>query len=45
MSPFRFLMDAGAVILTGGVFLTLYNFLITSVEIFVKIWQIGRAHV
>lgn len=39
MSPFRFLMDAGAVILTGGVFLTLYNFLITSVEIFVKIWR------
>lgn len=39
MSPFRFLMDAGAVILAGGVFLTLYNLLITSVEIFVKIWR------
>jgi hypothetical protein len=32
-------MDAGAVILAGGVFLTLYNLLITSVEIFVKIWR------
>lgn len=39
MSPFRFLMDAGAVILAGGVFLTLHNLLIISVEIFVKIWR------
>lgn len=36
MSSYRFLVDAGAVILAAGVFLTLYNILLTGVEIVVK---------
>jgi len=39
MSPFRFLMDAGAVFLAGGIFLALYNTLLSSVEIIVKTWR------
>ena len=39
MIPFRFLIDAGAVFLAGGVFLTLYNTLLTGVEIVVKTWR------
>ena len=39
MSPFRFLIDAGAVFLAGGVFLALYNTLLSSVEIIVKTWR------
>ncbi|MEN6531551.1 MAG: hypothetical protein ABFD17_07235 [Anaerolineaceae bacterium] len=39
MSPFRFLIDAGAVFLAGGIFLVLYNTLISGVEIIVKTWR------
>jgi hypothetical protein len=39
MSPFRFLIDAGAVFLVGGVFLTLYNTLLMGIEIVVKTWR------
>lgn len=39
MSPFRFLMDAGAVFLAGGIFLVLYNTLLSGVEIIVKTWR------
>jgi hypothetical protein len=39
MSPFRFLIDAGTVFLAGGIFLTLYNTLLTGVEIIVKTWR------
>lgn len=39
MSPFRFLIDAGAVFLAGGIFLVLYNTLLSGVEIIVKTWR------
>ena len=39
MSPFRFLIDAGAVFLAGGIFLALYNTLLSGVEIIVKTWR------
>ena len=39
MSPFRLLIDAGAVFLAGGIFLTLYNTLLTGIEIIVKTWR------
>jgi len=39
MNPFRFLIDAGAVFLGGGVFLALYNMFLTGVEIVVKTWR------
>ena len=39
MSPYRFLIDAGAVILAAGIFLTLYNMMLTGVEIVVKTWR------
>jgi hypothetical protein len=39
MSSFRFLIDAGAVFLVGGVFLTLYNTLLMGIEIVVKTWR------
>ena len=39
MSPFRFLIDAGAVFLAGGIFLVLYNTLVSGVEIIVKTWR------
>ena len=39
MSPFRLLMDAGTVILAGGVFLALYNVLLSLIEILVKLWR------
>ena len=39
MSPFRFLIDAGAVFLAGGIFLVLYNTLLSGVEIIAKTWR------
>jgi len=39
MSPFRFLIDAGVVFLAGGIFLALYNTLLSGVEIIVKTWR------
>lgn len=39
MSPFRFFIDAGAVFLAGGIFLALYNTLLSGVEIIVKTWR------
>ena len=39
MSSYQFLIDAGAVILAAGVFLTLYNMMLTGVEIVVKTWR------
>ena len=39
MSPYRFLVDAGAVILAVGIFLTLYTMMLTGVEIVVKTWR------
>ena len=39
MSPFRLLIDAGAIFLAGGIFLTLYNTLLTGIEIVVKTWR------
>ena len=39
MSPFRFLIDVGAVILAIGFFLTLYNMMLTGVEIVVNTWR------
>ena len=39
MSSYRFLIDAGAVILAAGIFLTLYNMMLTGVEIVVKTWR------
>jgi hypothetical protein len=39
MSSYRFLVDAGAVILATGVFLTLYNMILTGVEIVVNTWR------
>ena len=39
MSSYRFLIDIGAVILAAGIFLTLYNMMLTGVEIVVKTWR------
>jgi hypothetical protein len=39
MSLFRFLIDAGTVILAGGIFLTLYTTFLTGVELIVKVWR------
>ena len=39
MSLFRFLVDAGTVILAGGVFLTLHTTFLTGVELIVKVWR------
>lgn len=39
MSSYRFLIDAGAVILAAGIFLTLYNMMLTGFEIVVKTWR------
>ena len=39
MSSYRFLIDAGAVILAAGIFLTLYNLMLTGVEIVVNTWR------
>ena len=39
MSSYRFLIDAGAVILAAGIFLTLYNMMLTGVEIVVNTWR------
>ena len=39
MSFYRFLIDAGAVILAAGIFLTLYNMMLTGVEIAVNTWR------
>ena len=39
MSPYRFLVDAVAVILAAGIFLTLYNLMLTGVEIVVNTWR------
>lgn len=39
MSPFRFIIDAGAVFLAGGIFLALYNTLLSGTEIIVKTWR------
>jgi len=39
VSPFRLLIDAGAVFLAVGIFLTLYNTLLTGIEIVVKTWR------
>lgn len=39
MTPFRFLIDAGAVFLASGVFLTFYNLLVTGTEVIVRAWR------
>ena len=39
MSPFRVFIDAGVVFLAGGIFLVLYNTLLSGVEIIVKTWR------
>lgn len=39
MIPFRLLIDAAAVFLAGGIFLSLYSMLLTGVEILVKTWR------
>ena len=39
MSSYRFLIDIGAVILAAGIFLTLYNMMLTGVEIIVNTWR------
>ena len=39
MSSYRFLIDAGAVILAAGIFLTLYNMMLMGVEIVVNAWR------
>jgi hypothetical protein len=39
MSPFRYLLEAGAIFLTGGVFLLLYSTFNTVLEIVVKTWR------
>ena len=39
MTAFRFMIDAGAVFLAAGIFLTLYNLLLTSIEVIIRIWR------
>ena len=39
MSLFRFLIDAGTVILAGGLFLMFYTTFLTGVELIVKVWR------
>jgi hypothetical protein len=39
VSPFRYLLEVGAIFLTGGVFLLLYNTFISIAEIVVKTWR------
>lgn len=39
MSPFRLLVNAGAIFLAGGIFLVSYSSLLTSIELIVKVWR------
>lgn len=39
MIPLRLLIDAGAVFLSAGIFLTLYNLFITTTEIILRFWR------
>ena len=39
MSPFRLLVNAGAILLAGGIFLVSYSSLLTSIELIVKVWR------
>lgn len=39
MNLFRILVDTGAILLAGGIFLTLYTTFLTGVELIVKVWR------